>query len=135
MSADDVELPSPNGGAAQFNWQPSPYSDEEIEERAKHIGELEIDNLPRDTEPPAADLISAECDALKELLLEKNRAYGNSVLEPVRIFSKASPEEQLRVRLDDKLSRLVRGKAAGEDVVQDLLGYLIMLRICRRTTL
>ena len=82
--------------------------------------------------PTIAERISIECDALKALLLEKNRAYGNSALDPVRIFSRASPVEQILVRLDDKISRLSRGEAAGEDVIQDLLGYLILLRIAQK---
>lgn len=53
-------------------------------------------------------LIAEECDALRVLLLAKNAAYGNSALEPVRVFSKADPEEQIRVRLDDKRSRAWR---------------------------
>lgn len=79
-----------------------------------------------------ADLIVEECDLLKSLLLEKNKAYGNSATSPLRIFSKAPVEEQILVRLDDKLSRLARGSAAGEDVEQDLLGYLILLRVARK---
>lgn len=75
--------------------------------------------------------IVKECDAIREMLLEKNRAYGDSALNPVRIFSKAPPDAQLEVRLDDKLSRLSRGSAAGEDVTLDLIGYLILLRIAR----
>lgn len=77
-------------------------------------------------------LIADECYALRDLLIEKNLAYGNSALDPLRVFSKADPEEQIRVRLDDKLSRLSRGSAAGEDVEKDLLGYLILLRVARR---
>lgn len=77
-------------------------------------------------------MIANECDALKALLIRKNVAYGDSALDPVRIFSKADPIEQIRVRLDDKLSRLARGSADDEDVEQDLLGYLILLRIARR---
>lgn len=77
-------------------------------------------------------LIAEECYALRDLLIEKNLAYGNSALDPLRVFSKADPEEQIRVRLDDKLSRLSRGSAAGEDVEKDLLGYLILLRVARR---
>jgi hypothetical protein len=72
------------------------------------------------------------CDGVKEMLLAKNRAYGNSALEPVRIFSKADPVEQIRVRIDDKLSRLARGHAAGEDVVDDLIGYLVLLKVALR---
>jgi len=78
-----------------------------------------------------ADMIAAECDSIKALLLRKNAAYGNSALDPVRIFSKASTDEQLRVRLDDKLSRLARGSASGEDVELDIIGYLILMRVHR----
>jgi hypothetical protein len=75
-------------------------------------------------------LISNECDKLKHMLLDKNRKYGNSALEPKRIFSKADPIEQLKVRIDDKLSRIVAGTLGeDEDVVLDLLGYLILLRV------
>lgn len=82
--------------------------------------------------PTTADEIARECDALRDMLLEKNRAYGDSALDPVRVFSKADPVEQILVRIDDKLSRLKRGSAAGEDVEQDLLGYLVLLRIARK---
>lgn len=69
---------------------------------------------------------------LRSFLIAKNQAYGNSALEPVRVFSKADPVEQLRVRIDDKLSRLFRGKASGEDTELDLLGYLTLLQVARR---
>lgn len=75
--------------------------------------------------------IAQVCDSIKEMLLAKNRAYGDSAINPVRVFSKASPEEQLLVRIDDKLSRLARGSAAGEDVVDDLIGYLVLLKVAR----
>jgi hypothetical protein len=78
-------------------------------------------------------LIAEECYALRDLLIEKNRKYGNAALDPVRIFSKAPPHEQILVRLDDKISRLRSGQLDDdEDVIQDLLGYLILLRIARR---
>lgn len=73
-------------------------------------------------------------DGLKAMLMAKNKAYGNSALDPIRVFSKASSEEQILVRIDDKLSRLARGEAAGEDVITDLLGYLVLLRVARRGT-
>ena len=77
-------------------------------------------------------LIADECDALKAMLLAKNIAYGNSALDPIRVFSRASNVEQILVRIDDKLSRLAHGSAAGEDVTLDLLGYIILLRIALR---
>lgn len=73
--------------------------------------------------------IAETCDSIKQMLLEKNKAYGNSALDPVRIFSNADPVEQIKVRIDDKLSRLKRGRLMGEDVVNDLIGYLVLLKI------
>jgi hypothetical protein len=88
--------------------------------------------LPDVEGAPLGEDILDECLEIATMLIEKNRAYGNSALKPVRIFSRASSEEQLLVRIDDKLSRLARGSAAGEDVVADLIGYLVLLRIARR---
>lgn len=76
--------------------------------------------------------IAAVCDDIKELLLEKNAKYGNSALNPVRIFSGDSAISQLLVRIDDKLSRIKRGSgllAADEDVINDLIGYLVLLKV------
>jgi hypothetical protein len=79
-----------------------------------------------------ADLIAAECNALRDMLIEKNVAYGDSALNPLRIFSKSGPVEQIAVRMDDKLSRLARGNGTGnEDAVLDLLGYLILWRVAK----
>lgn len=78
------------------------------------------------------ELIDVECENIKQMLLQKNRAYGNSFADPVRIFSKATPEEALLIRIDDKLSRIARGNDAGEDTILDLVGYLILLRVLHR---
>ena len=70
---------------------------------------------------------------IETLLLEKNRAYGDSALSPLRVFSSADPVEQIKVRIDDKLSRIARGKAQieSEDVIVDLTGYLVLLLVAR----
>ena len=72
--------------------------------------------------------VDAILKTVRDTLLAKNRAYGNSALDPIRVFSKASPIEQLNVRIDDKLSRIVSGDES-EDVTLDLLGYLVIKRI------
>jgi hypothetical protein len=79
-------------------------------------------------------MISEECDKVKELLLRKNEEYGDSAFFPKRIFSKASPIEQIKVRIDDKLSRLSNDspKTIPEDTVQDLIGYLIIMKVAQR---
>ena len=84
------------------------------------------------TVPESEMKISGVCDDIKELLINKNRKYGNSALKPCRVFSKASAVEQLLVRIDDKLNRIMQGAgllANDEDVVNDLIGYLILLKI------
>jgi len=83
-------------------------------------------------EQAARHAIADTCNEVREFLFGKNDAYGNSAYDPVRIFSKADALEQINVRMDDKLSRLIRGQAAGENVEEDLLGYLIMKRGYKR---
>ena len=78
------------------------------------------------------DQIERLCDRVKNLLLEKNRKYGDSALNPVRVMSQSSPVEQILVRIDDKLNRIKQGAgllANDEDVVLDLIGYFVLLKI------
>ena len=65
------------------------------------------------------------------LLIEKNKAYGDTANQPPQIFSKLSPIEAILARIDDKLSRI---KTVGlndktEDTVLDLIGYLMLYRV------
>lgn len=77
--------------------------------------------------------IKRVCDEVAAMLLQKNESYGDSIVNPVRIFSKASSEEQINVRLDDKLSRVMRGSEfPGDNDVDDLIGYLIMKKVEKR---
>jgi hypothetical protein len=79
--------------------------------------------------------IAKICDEIKELLIAKNAKYGDSAINPSRIFSKASAVEQILVRIDDKLSRISKGAgllAKDEDVVNDLIGYLVLLKVAQR---
>ena len=42
------------------------------------------------------------------------------------------PEEQLLVRIDDKLNRIKQGNDSlenDEDVITDLIGYLVLLKV------
>lgn len=74
-----------------------------------------------------------EMDRIKAMLLEKNRKYGDSALNPVRIFSKASPIEQIKDRIDDKLSRISNQQGdEDEDPTRDLIGYLFLLLIAEK---
>lgn len=80
----------------------------------------------------AGHQIWSTCHEIAHMLIKKNKAYGNSALEPVRIFSKADAREQLHVRIDDKLSRIMRGtEYIGDNDIDDLIGYLVLLKIAK----
>ena len=65
------------------------------------------------------------CNEYARFLKEKNESYGNSALNPIRIFSKADSLEQIKVRIDDKLNRLKNGNEfIGDDTIKDLTEYL-----------
>jgi hypothetical protein len=70
-------------------------------------------------------------DEIRDLLISKNLKYGNSALEPLGVFSQLSAKEGLLVRIDDKLKRIKNGSLDrdDEDVVNDLIGYLVLLKI------
>lgn len=76
--------------------------------------------------------IVAVCTYISEMLIAKNNAYGDSALDPVRIFSKTNSIEQILVRIDDKLSRFARGNDyPGDNDIDDLIGYLVLLKIAK----
>ena len=72
-----------------------------------------------------------KCDELKDLLLEKKDAYGDSALNPVGIFSYLKASEAIRIRLDDKLKRIqnVGINDKTEDTLMDCAGYMVLLMI------
>lgn len=75
--------------------------------------------------------IEEKCDAIKELLIGKNEAYGDSALNPANIFGRGNAIDNLCCRIDDKVMRI---KNSGindltEDTISDIIGYLILLQI------
>ena len=78
-----------------------------------------------------ANKVSSYLLEIRELLVSKNLKYGNSALEPLGVFSQLSAKEGLLVRIDDKLKRIKNGSLEkdDEDVINDLIGYLVLLKI------
>jgi hypothetical protein len=74
------------------------------------------------------------CNEIRDLLVSKNKAYGDSALEPENIFSKLDNAQGICARIDDKLSRIKNTglNDATEDTLDDLIGYLILLKIARQ---
>lgn len=78
--------------------------------------------------------IEETCDVLKQTLIAKNKAYGNSA-ERGSLFGRVSPEDAILVRMSDKISRLInmsRGEHIDDlgetfnDTVLDLAGYCVL---------
>ncbi|MDC7221597.1 MAG: hypothetical protein PQJ59_16805 [Spirochaetales bacterium] len=68
----------------------------------------------------------------EEMLMEKNKRYGDSALSPLVLFTKhITPGEAglngILVRLDDKLSRVKNSEEIRKNDISDILGYLILL--------
>jgi hypothetical protein len=77
--------------------------------------------------PDLAALAASWLEGVAVMIREKNKAYGNSLGNPIRVFSKGmAPLDTILARMDDKLSRIARGTSAGEDVAKDLAGYIAL---------
>ena len=75
--------------------------------------------------------LDIEVKAISDLLKTKNKAYGNTALNPTTIFSKLNATEAICARIDDKLAR-ISNKGINdetEDTVDDLIGYLLLLKM------
>ena len=78
-----------------------------------------------------SEKLDIEIKTISDLLKEKNKAYGNTALNPTNVFSKLSATEAICARIDDKLAR-IKNKGINdetEDTVDDLIGYLLLLKM------
>ena len=87
-------------------------------------------------ETPTQQKIRNIMDAMKDLLLYKNQKYGDSAINPKKIFYKGDSTNSILIRLDDKLGRIMsntENKPRVNDVA-DLIGYCTLLLICMDVT-
>lgn len=120
----------PVWGVKRFELVKSVVNTNEFLEIGEFATEPDSVVVPVDIANPFPAKVRAILSEIGDTIIAKNAQYGNSALEPVRIFSKASATEQIKVRMDDKISRLVRGNGEGdEDATFDLLGYIVLLKI------
>lgn len=84
-----------------------------------------------DTSATTNEQIQTIIEKLEDLVLAKNTTYGDSLQNPVRVFSRATSVESICARIDDKLSRIAAVGVNDEtiDTIYDLMGYYIHLII------
>ena len=82
-----------------------------------------------------ATQICEECAALSELLIAKNKDYGDSAFHAPALNPGLDPKAAILVRIGDKIERLQRlatarrAEVASEsfnDTIRDLAGYCIL---------
>ena len=78
------------------------------------------------------DAVAAWLQTVADTVRARNATYGDSAIDPIRVFSRAKSDEQLRVRIDDKLSRVARGAGATPDTLVDLVGYIAILAVVQQ---
>jgi hypothetical protein len=77
-------------------------------------------------------MITEECRMLENTLISKNRKYGNTATREGYPFA-LDPVVAIKARLNDKIGRLAMDhNDEDEDILQDILGYIILLRIAKR---
>jgi len=87
----------------------------------------------------AEEAITKRCLYINLMLLDKNRRYGNSSLEPFGLFPSVHRASKIESRIEDKLKRMQnifeeKGTEAYEtrdyiEAVKDLTGYLMLYGI------
>ena len=87
---------------------------------------------PTDTQEKIAALL----DSMKDLLLYKNQKYGDSAINPKKIFYKGDSTNSILIRLDDKLGRVMSNTEEKPRIndVADIIGYCTLLMISMGVT-
>ena len=86
--------------------------------------------------PPTQQKIHEIMGAMKDLLLYKNQKYGDSAINPKKIFYKGDSTNSILIRLDDKLGRVMSNTEEKPRVndVCDIIGYCTLLLISMGVT-
>lgn len=109
------------------------FSDKEVASYMQNnkIGFIGFSTPPEKINPTTAEKITKVSFSLNDLLLYKNARYGDTGLNPVRIFSKSDADTGLLQRLDDKISRIQNSPEPRKNDVADLMGYLTLLCVSK----
>ena len=88
------------------------------------------------TETNTQQKIAEITEAMRDLLLYKNQKYGDSALNPKKIFYKGDARNSILIRLDDKLGRIMANADATPRIndVADIIGYCTLLLISMGAT-
>ena len=141
---DDTEWTSPTG-SAQDEWtripkkgtaSPASESDVAMDAVRGNLLAEQMSKSPWGDLPPTQQKIHELMGAMKDLLLYKNQKYGDSAINPKKIFYKGDSTNSILIRLDDKIGRVMSNTEEKPRVndVCDIIGYCILLLISMGVT-
>lgn len=110
---DNVQTPNKHE-AFLFNGKP---------ERYRNNDEYEFIEVKQNKDQAGPVDFRPITESMCSLLEYKNEKYGNSALEPLKMFSGKC---KVGTRIDDKLARIKNGKELKKNDVADLIGYLML---------
>ena len=85
---------------------------------------------------PTQQKIKGILSGMTDLLLYKNKKYGDSAINPKKIFYKGDSTNSILIRLDDKIGRVMSNteeKPCVNDVA-DIIGYCTLLLVSMGAT-
>ena len=82
------------------------------------------------------DKIADVLDGMKDLLLYKNEKYGDSAINPKKVFYKGDSTNSILIRLDDKIGRVMSNPEETPRIndTVDIIGYCTLLLISMGVT-
>lgn len=82
-------------------------------------------------ETPTQQKIKDILSGMTDLLLYKNKKYGDSAINPKKIFYKGDSTNSILIRLDDKIGRVMSNTEEKPRVndVADIIGYCTLLLV------
>lgn len=120
------------------NVQPAPAKEIDIKMDAVSAWNLanQLSKSPWGDLPPTQQKIHEILGAMKDLLLYKNQKYGDSAINPKKIFYKGDSTNSILIRLDDKIGRVMANTEEKPRVndVCDIIGYCTLLLISMGVT-
>lgn len=87
-------------------------------------------------EIPTQQKIKDIFSGMTDLLLYKNEKYGDSAINPKKIFYKGDSANSILIRLDDKIGRVMSNTEEKPRVndVADIIGYCTLLLVSMGVT-
>ena len=127
---DGKERISPDGK----NWEQK-HNDDLLPQIEAQLYAKSLEN-PWGDLPPTQRKIHEIMGAMKDLLLYKNQKYGDSAINPKKIFYKGDSTNSILIRLDDKIGRVMSNTEEKPRVndVCDIIGYCVLLLISMGVT-